>query len=64
MVSKITGVALPDGDWQTVAGYVIAALDEIPAVGDRVDTDVGQFEVLSMDAYAIDSLRVRLHATK
>ena len=45
---------------QTVAGYVIAAFDEIPAVGDRVDTEVGQFEVLSMDAYAIDSLRVSL----
>jgi CBS domain containing-hemolysin-like protein len=60
---EYTGVALPEGEWQTVAGYVIAALDEIPAVGDRVDTEVGQFEVLSMDAYAIDSLRVRLHAT-
>lgn len=55
-----TGVELPKGDWQTVAGYVIAALDEIPAVGDRVDTAIGQFEVLTMDAYAIDSLLVNL----
>ncbi|MEP1122549.1 MAG: hemolysin family protein [Ilumatobacter sp.] len=59
---EYTGVPLPAGDWQTVAGFVIAALDEIPAVGDRVDTEIGQFEVLSMDAYAIDSLRVRLSA--
>ncbi len=59
---EYTGVVLPAGDWQTVAGYVIAAFDEIPAVGDRVDTGIGQFEVLSMDAYAIDSLRVRLSA--
>lgn len=59
---ECTGVKLPAGDWQTVAGYVIAAFDEIPAVGDRVDTEIGQFEVLSMDAYAIDSLRVRLSA--
>ncbi len=59
---EYTGISLPDGDWQTVAGYVIAALDEIPAVGDRVHTEIGQFEVLSMDAYAIDSLRVRLSA--
>jgi CBS domain containing-hemolysin-like protein len=58
--AECTGVELPKGDWQTIAGYVIAALDEIPAVGDRVDTDIGQFEVLTMDAYAIDSLRVRL----
>ncbi len=59
---ECTGTALPEGDWQTVAGYVIAALDEIPAVGDRVNTEIGQFEVLSMDAYAIDTLRVRLNA--
>lgn len=55
-----TGVALPVGEWQTVAGYVIAALDEIPNVGDRVETEVGEFEVLAMDAYAIDTLRVRI----
>jgi CBS domain containing-hemolysin-like protein len=55
-----TGVKLPDGDWQTVAGYVIAALDEIPSVGDRVETEIGEFEVLAMDAYAIDTLRVRI----
>ncbi|MFT6291022.1 MAG: putative hemolysin [Ilumatobacter sp.] len=58
--AEYTGAELPKGDWQTVAGYVIAALDEIPAVGDRVDTEIGQFEVLTMDAYAIDSLRVTL----
>ncbi len=57
---ECTGVALPDGDWQTVAGYVIDALDEIPAAGDRIRTDIGEFEVLSMDGYAIDALRIRM----
>ncbi len=57
---ECTGASLPEGEWQTVAGYVIAALDEIPAVGDRVDTEIGTFEVLSMDGFAIDSLRFRL----
>ncbi len=28
-----TGVDLPEGDWHTVAGYVIDAFDEIPAEG-------------------------------
>jgi CBS domain containing-hemolysin-like protein len=59
---EYTGVGLPAGDWQTIAGYVIAAFDEIPAVGDRVETEIGQFEVISMDAYAIDSLRFRVSA--
>lgn len=54
------GVALPDGDWQTVAGYVIDALDEIPSAGDAVTTPVGEFTVLAMDGYAIDRLRVVL----
>jgi CBS domain containing-hemolysin-like protein len=57
---ECTGVALPDGDWQTVAGYVIDALDEIPTPGKAVHTDVGVFEVLTMDGYAIDALLVKV----
>jgi CBS domain containing-hemolysin-like protein len=61
---ECTGVPLPEGDWQTVAGYVIDVLDEIPIAGDLVDTGVGEFEVLAMDGYAIDALRIRLNAAK
>jgi CBS domain containing-hemolysin-like protein len=60
MFEECTGVALPEGDWQTLAGYVIGALDEIPAPGDRVQTELGEFEVIEMDGYAIESLHVRL----
>jgi CBS domain containing-hemolysin-like protein len=56
------GVPLPEGDWHTVAGYVIDAFDEIPSVGARVQTGVGEFEVLAMDGFAIDRLRVRVTA--
>jgi CBS domain containing-hemolysin-like protein len=62
LFEECTGVSLPEGEWQTVAGYVIDVLDEIPSVGDRVRTDVGEFEVVSMDGYAIDALRVRVVA--
>jgi CBS domain containing-hemolysin-like protein len=58
--AELTGVELPEGDWQTVAGYVIAALDDIPSEGDVARTDVGEFEVIKMDGYAIDELRVRM----
>lgn len=61
---ECTGVALPDGEWQTVAGYLIDALDDIPSPGDRIRTEIGEFEVLSMDGYAIDSLNVRITAPK
>jgi CBS domain containing-hemolysin-like protein len=55
-----TGVELPEGDWQTVAGYVIDAADGIPSVGNVITTDLGSFEVVAMDGYAIDELMVRL----
>ena len=62
LFEEVTGVTLPEGDWQTVAGYVIAALDEIPSPGDRVTTPLGDFEVVEMDGYAIEILHVRLDA--
>ncbi len=60
LFEEFTGVALPEGDWQTVAGYVIDVLDEIPAQGERVYTELGEFEVVTMDGYAIETLHVRL----
>ncbi len=60
LFEELTGVELPAGDWQTVAGYVIDAFDEIPQAGARVRTDIGEFEVVELDGYAIDTLRVRL----
>lgn len=62
MFAKLTGTSLPDGDWQTVAGYVIDALDEIPVEGECVLTELGEFQVIEMDGYAIETLHVRLGA--
>ncbi len=60
LFEECTGVALPEGEWQTVAGYVIDALDEIPKPGDCITTELGDFEVVDMDGYAIEVLHVRL----
>jgi len=60
LFEECTGVELPEGDWSTVAGYVIDVLDEIPVGGDRVRTELGEFEVVAMDGYAIETLHVRL----
>lgn len=60
LFEECTGIALPEGDWQTIAGYVIDALDEIPTQGERVRTEHGEFEVVAMDGYAIETLIVRL----
>ncbi len=55
-----TGVALPEGEWTTVAGYVIAAYDGIPETGTAISPELGEFVVLAMDGYAIDRLDIRL----
>ena len=51
-----TGVRLPDGEWDTVGGYVIASLDRIPDVGDTVDEAGIRIEVKGMDGFAITRL--------
>ncbi len=53
-----TGVQLPDGPYETVAGYVMARIGRIPSVGQSVDVDGHRLEVLSMDGRRIDTLRV------
>jgi CBS domain containing-hemolysin-like protein len=56
-----TGLELPDGAWETVAGYVIAALGRIPAIGDTVTLDGVTLTVSDLDAYAVTE--VRMHIT-
>lgn len=58
-LSERAGVDLPEGDWETVAGYVIAELGRLPHVGDSVDTPSGRFEVTRMDGHRV--LELALH---
>jgi putative hemolysin len=37
--ARRTGVELPDGPYETVAGYVVAQLGRLATVGDHVDVD-------------------------
>jgi CBS domain containing-hemolysin-like protein len=55
-----TGVHLPDGDWDTVAGYIMATLDRVPVVGDEVDVDGSTLRVTGVDGYAITEMRLEL----
>lgn len=51
-------LALPDGDWETVAGFVIAKLGEVPAAGESVDYHGYRFTVTALDGYAITRIRI------
>ncbi|HVL98876.1 MAG TPA: hemolysin family protein [Egibacteraceae bacterium] len=55
-----TGVAVPEGEWETVAGYVIAQLGRLPRVGDAVPVpDGSRLEVTTMQGHRILELALR-----
>ena len=53
-----TGIRLPEGPYETVAGYVLAALGELPREGDTVPVPGHTITVTEMDARRIARLRV------
>ena len=53
-----TGIELPEGPYETVAGYVLAALGELPSPGDSVEVAGRTITVTEMDGRRIARLRV------
>jgi putative hemolysin len=53
-----TGVALPEGPYETVAGYLLAALGRLPGVGDVAEVDGYRLTVTEMDGRRIARVRV------
>jgi magnesium and cobalt exporter, CNNM family len=54
-----TGINLPEGPYETVAGYVLAALGELPSTGDSVGVPGYTLTVTEMDGRRIARLRVK-----
>jgi putative hemolysin len=54
-----TGIRLPEGPYETAAGYVLAALGELPSPGDAVDVPGYTITVTEMDGRRIARLRVK-----
>jgi putative hemolysin len=53
-----TSIELPEGPYETAAGYVLAALGELPTVGDTIDVPGYTITVIEMDGRRIARLRV------
>lgn len=53
-----THIHLPEGPYETVAGFVIAKLGSLPDVGKSVIAEQCVFEILSMDVRRISRVRV------
>ena len=57
-VEEACGFQMPDGDYETIAGFVLAALGRIPDVGDSVGHAGWRIVVAEMDGLRIASLRM------
>ena len=53
-----TGIELPEGPYETVAGYLMAELGRIPQEGDAVEYDGHRIVVLAVDGRRVSRVRV------
>lgn len=52
-VAEVTGFTAPDGDYETIGGYVLSELGRIPDAGDEVEIDGWRLEVREMDGMRV-----------
>jgi CBS domain containing-hemolysin-like protein len=57
-VAEATGFRMPEGDYETLAGLVLARLGRIPEVNDEIQVHGWRITVLRMDRHRIAELRV------
>ncbi len=53
-----TGVHLPDGPYETLAGYVMACLGHVPQLGEAVEVDGHRLQVSELDGRRVARVRV------
>ncbi|HLI39321.1 MAG TPA: hemolysin family protein [Streptosporangiaceae bacterium] len=58
-----TGIELPEGPYETVAGYVLARLGQVPVAGQSVEAARHRITVTEMDGRRIARLRITPLAT-
>jgi magnesium and cobalt exporter, CNNM family len=56
--TEVTGLRLPEGPYETVAGYVLAELGRLPEIGDTVEVEGRTLTVLELDGRRIARLTV------
>jgi putative hemolysin len=56
--AEATGLHLPEGPYETVAGYVLAELGRLPVVGDTVSVEGRTLTVLELDGRRIARISV------
>ncbi len=56
-VNDACGLVLPDGEYETLAGFMLVQFGRVPSVGDQTETGEWQLEVTEMDGLRIASVR-------
>ena len=57
-LAERTGFQLPEGPYETLAGFLMARLGHIPVVGETVTEDGWEFTVVEVDRRRIEQVRV------
>jgi CBS domain containing-hemolysin-like protein len=58
-VEEAVGFEWPEGRYETLGGLITAELGRLPRVGDRVEVDGWTFEVLAVEGFRVDRVRVQ-----
>ena len=58
-LEDMTGFRVPDGDYETLAGFILDYLQRIPAAGEVFRFQGWEFQIESVDRHRIDAVRLR-----
>ena len=57
-LEEMTGFEIPDGDYETLAGFLLSRFSRIPNVGDQTTYDGWEFKVVAVDKNRIDKVLI------
>jgi putative hemolysin len=57
-LAALTEIVLPEGPYETLAGFVQTGLGRIPAVGDAIEAHGHRFTVVEMDGRRVARVRI------
>jgi len=63
-LQDVTKLALPEGDYDTLAGFLLSRFERIPEPGDQTNFGDWEFKVVSMDNRRIDTVLVAAPAAR
>jgi putative hemolysin len=56
-----TSIVLPEGPFETIAGFIISRLGQLPQIGDKVEIDNHELIVTELDGRRVSRVRVVTH---